>query len=313
MSKFVRKTIILAKIEVTPGTDPVPTGAANAILVRNCSITPLEVTQEERNFIRGFFGNYDSIPTLKKVKLSFEVELAGSGTAGTAPGYGPLLQACGTTETLVAVTSASYAPNSLGTTAKSVTIYYNVDGLNHKLTFGRGNAKLNYKANGIPFITFDFVGLDGGYADTALPTPTYTAFQAPLAVTPTNTPTITLLGTAVALESLSLDFGNQVEQISRPGATDQILQTQRLSTGSIVFEMTSVATKDWLLAVKTPTLGALSLIHGVGAGKILTLAASNVQLEQPAFSDQQGIQLVQFALRFVPTNAGNDEFSLTNT
>lgn len=313
MSKFVRKTIITAKIETTPGTDSVPTGAANAILVRNCTITPLDITQEDRNIIRGFFGNYDSIPTIRKVKLSFECELAGSGTAGTAPAYGPLLQACGTTEALVAVTSATYTPNSLATTAKSVSIYYNVDGLNHKLLYGRGNVKMNFKANGIPFLSFDLIGLDGGAADIALPTPTYTAFGTPLAVNATNTPTITVLGTAVALESLMLDMGNQVQQISRPGATDQILQTDRKTVGSVMFEMTSVATKDWLTAAKTPTLGALNLVHGVAAGKILTLAAPNIQLTQPQFSDIQGIQMVQFTLKYNPSNSGNDEFTLANT
>lgn len=313
MSRFTRKTIITAKLEVTPGVDPVPTGGANAILVRNCTVTPLDLTQEDRNIIRGFFGNFDSIPTLRKVKVSFECELAGSGTAGTAPAYGPLLQACGTTEALVAVTSATYLPNSLATAAKSVTVYYNVDGLQHKLLYGRGNAKLNYKANAIPFISFEFIGLDGGATDVALPTPTYTAFQAPLAFNSTNTPTVTVLGTAVALESLTLDMGNMVQQISRPGATDQILQTDRKTVGSVMFEMTSVATKDWLTAAKTPTLGALNLVHGVGAGKILTLAAPNIQLTQPQFSDIAGIQMVQFGLKFNPSNAGNDEFSFVNT
>lgn len=313
MSKLVRKTVITAKIETTPGTDSTPTGGANAILVRNCQITPMDISMEERNLVRGFFGNFDSIPTLRKVKVSFEVEYAGSGTAGTAPAWGPLLQACGMTETLVAVTSATYAPNSLGPTAKSVSMYYYVDGILHKLLYAKGNAKFMWKANGIPYISFDFVGLDGGYADTALATPTYTAFQKPLAVNATNTTTSSILSQAVALESLELDLGNQIEQISRPGATDQIQQTNRNVAGSIMFEMTSIATKDWLTAVKNATLGALSLVHGTTAGNILTLAASNVQLTQPQFSDVQGIQMLQCALQYNPSNSGNDEFTIANT
>jgi hypothetical protein len=42
MPLLTRKRLIVAKIESTYGTDPTPTGA-NAILVRNLEITPLEV------------------------------------------------------------------------------------------------------------------------------------------------------------------------------------------------------------------------------------------------------------------------------
>lgn len=174
MSKYIAKTVILAKLEATPGTDPTPTGAANAMLVRNCSIKPLELSYEERNIVRGFFGSFDALPTMRKVKISFEVEYQSSGTAGTAPAYGPLLQACATTETLVAVTTATYAPNSLAATQKSVTIYYNIDGVQHMMLYGRGNATIRVKANGIPYIAFEFIGLDGGQTDVALPTPTFT-------------------------------------------------------------------------------------------------------------------------------------------
>lgn len=38
MTRLVRKTAILAKIETTYGTDAVPTGIANAILISNQSI-----------------------------------------------------------------------------------------------------------------------------------------------------------------------------------------------------------------------------------------------------------------------------------
>jgi hypothetical protein len=59
------------------------------------------MTYAERNLVRGFFGNFDALPTIKKVKVSFEVEYAGSGTAGTAPAWDGLLQACGCSSTNV--------------------------------------------------------------------------------------------------------------------------------------------------------------------------------------------------------------------
>jgi hypothetical protein len=45
----------------------------------------------------------------------------------------------------------------------------------------------------------------------------------------------------------------------------------------------------------------------------MTVAAANVEVQSPQFSNIQGIQMVQFGLRFNPTTAGNDEWSIVNT
>ena len=112
MPLLTRKRLLLAKTEATYGTDPVPTGAANAILVRNLEIVPLQSDIVQRELIRPYLGNYEQLLAQTRVQVTFEVELAGSGTAGTAPAYGPVLKACGLSETLVTSTSATYAPVS---------------------------------------------------------------------------------------------------------------------------------------------------------------------------------------------------------
>lgn len=311
MSKFTRKTVIAVKTEVTPGTDIVP-AAGDCVLVRNPVITPLDMTYAERNLVRGFFGNFDAIATIKKVKVTFEIELAGSGTAGTAPAWGTALQSCAALETIVAVTSAAYTPQSPG--IKTCSIYYNVDGMLHKIVWCRGNATFKLKANDIPFIAFEFIGLDTGATDTAILTPSsFGTFKTPLAANKLNTPTFSLFGVAtLALENFELNFGNVNQQVSRIGS-EQILHTDRKTVGTVMFEMTTVATKDWLAQVKTNALGALNLVHGTVAGGIITIAAPNIELQSPQFSDIQGIQMVQFALRANPSVAGNDEWSITNT
>lgn len=48
MAKSIRKTLLLAKIQTAEGVDPVPTGAANAILLRNVTATPLSAEFVER-------------------------------------------------------------------------------------------------------------------------------------------------------------------------------------------------------------------------------------------------------------------------
>ena len=111
-----RKRTILAKIEGTYGTDPTPTGSANAILCRNLNVTPMETDQASRDLIRAYLGNYENLPAAIHAMVEFEVEIAGAGTAGTAPGYGPLLRACGFDENLnaSAVTGTAQSGTSTG-------------------------------------------------------------------------------------------------------------------------------------------------------------------------------------------------------
>jgi hypothetical protein len=310
MAKFADKTVIAAKVEVTPGTDITP-GAADCIVIRDGHSTVLEMSYAERNIVRGFFGNSDALPTLTKRRVTFEVELAGSGAAGTAPAWDGLMQACANSSTNVPATSQTWAPQSPG--VKTLSLYYNMDGVLHKLLYGRGSASLKYKANDIPVIGFDFMGLDIAATDTALLTPSsFGAYIRPVTVSKLNTPTFNLLGTAAALESLDFNLGNTNELVSRVNS-ESILHTGRKVTGSVTIEMTSIAVKDWLAAVKAATLGALQLIHGTVAGNIITLNAANTQLMNPKYSKQQGINMISFDIKANPSNAGNDEYSLVNT
>jgi hypothetical protein len=95
MPKFWRKKTLLAKIEGTYNTDPTPTGAANAILAVEVEWDPMLGEDVNRNLELPAFGNQGTVPIDLHGRLSFKVELAASGAAGTAPAWGPLLRACG--------------------------------------------------------------------------------------------------------------------------------------------------------------------------------------------------------------------------
>ena len=136
MALLSRKRLILVKTESTYGTDSSPVGT-DALLVRNLDITPLSGDIVSRDLIRPYMGNYDQLIAQNSVAINFEVELAGSGTAGTAPKYDAILKACGLAATIVASTSVTYAPVSAS--FSSATIYFNVDGVLHKLTGCRGS------------------------------------------------------------------------------------------------------------------------------------------------------------------------------
>ncbi len=309
-SKKFRKLAILAKMEVTYGLDPVPTGAANAMVVSDVEITPLDGDEVERNNVQPYFGNQGALQATQFARIKFNVELAGSGVAGTAPKYDPLLRACAVGVTVAAGVSVTYAP--ITEALESVSIYANVDGVNQVLAGVRGECKPMLDAKGKPVLQFEFMGLWAAPSDTALPAAVYTGWVKPLAINKVNT-IATLHGIAVAMSHFDLAFGNQVVKRDLV-AVDTVEIVDRKSTGSIVFEQTPVATKNWVSEAQQKTLGNLSIVHGITPGNIITFNATGTcELGKPSYQNQDGIQMVNMPLRFQPTSAGNDEWSIVLT
>lgn len=145
MPKVQRRRTILAKIESTYGTDSVPTGNANAILVTDLNVSPLAADIVDRNLIRNYMGSSDQLIANARVECDFSVEMAGAGTAGSAPAYGPLLRACGLAETILAapVTGSAQAGTvntiTLAAGASAVDNIYN--GLLLSITSGTGSGQ----------------------------------------------------------------------------------------------------------------------------------------------------------------------------
>lgn len=305
MSYRSLKQVLLAKPEVTYGTDPVPTGALNALAVSNVKINPLNATEIDRKIVMGYFGNQGKIIADVHVTLDFDVEIAASGTLGTAPGWGTLMKGCAMSETIVAVTSVTYAP--ISSAEQSLTLYLNIDGKQRIIKGARGNVKAKLSAKGDPLWSFSFIGLSMADTDTALPAATLTAFKAPLGVAPGIT-TATLHGLAGNIADFSFDVGNKM--IYRPLINNESVQfTDRATTGSITLEDVPVATKDFYGICKNGTLGAFTLTHGVTAGQKVQLNASAVQLHGMQTSEADNIEMLQFNMAMIPT-AGNDEFSI---
>jgi hypothetical protein len=308
MALLTRKRVILAKIETTYGVDPTPTGAANAILVRNLNVTPQSTQLVGRELIRPFLGNFEQLEASTHVELDFEVEAAGSGAAGTAPSYSCLLRACGLAETVTPTTKVEYKPVSSG--FESVTVYFNVDGVLHKITGARGDVELTINSAQIPVFKFKFVGIYNAPTDTAAPSVTYTGFQTPLVANSTNTPSFSFFGVSPILQDLSFQLGNQVDYRTLIGS-QYVQLTDRKAAGQATFQADTIATKDWFSTALANNLGALSITHGTAAGNKVKLASSTVDLLAPTYTDNNGVQMIQVGYVMVPTTAGNDEFTLS--
>ena len=80
-NRYIRNTAILAKLETEYGTDAAPTEAANALLVSNVSINPLNAQNVSRDLIRPFLGGSEQLVGVANIEMSFDVEFAGSANA----------------------------------------------------------------------------------------------------------------------------------------------------------------------------------------------------------------------------------------
>ena len=307
--RYFKKMSILAKIETTYGVDAVPTGAANAMLMTDVTITPLKAAQkDERSLPLGYDGNQGMLVNTFYGELQGSIELVGSGTAGTAPAWGPLMRACGMDQTITAGVSVAYAPVSYG--RESVSLYFNLDGVLTKLLGVRGTWKLAFEPGKIPKIVFSLTGLFSAMTDTAFPTNTYTAFKTPVLVSDTNT-TFSIHGVSVPLHSLDIDFGNKVE-LYLPVNSTSVEITGREVSGAASVEASSVAAKDWAGIFKARTRSTLSVVHGIAAGYIATLAAPSIEIGEPEVTQVQGIVANKIPLAMCPVS-GDDELTLTLT
>ena len=222
MALLTRKRVILIEAESSYGTDPTP-GASDVVLVRDLSITPQSSDVVSREVVRPFLGAFQQLLANTSVEVTFSVELAGSGTKGTAPRYGAALKACGLSETIASNTSVTYAPVSTG--FSSVTIHYNTDGVRHKITGARGSVALNATVGEIPTLEFTMQGIYNAPDDSALPTVTYGNQATPLIFKDGNTSSFQLLSHAGALQSISLDLGNEMVYRELVGGTKEVLIT----------------------------------------------------------------------------------------
>lgn len=310
MALLAAKKQILAKTEVTYNTDPTPTGSSNAIQTSDLNITPMAGPTVSRNLDKSTLGNDLQIQVGTYVQLSFMVEIAGGGAVDTAPAYGPLLEACGFSETVNASTSVVYAPVS--TSFDSVTIYFEHDGQQHIITGARGSVAMSLNPGEIPHFAFSFTGLYNTPTSTSDATPDYSAFQTPLPVNNTNTTTFSLHSVSATMVQCSLDVACNVVYRNVVG-NESVELVDRAPSGQCVIESPTISTKDWFSTAVNSTTGALSIVHGTSAGNIVTIGAPNVQIVSPTYGESDGISTLQLGLSLVPGSGGNDEITITTT
>ncbi|MBP5857294.1 hypothetical protein KAJ83_09760 [Marivibrio halodurans] len=306
MALKFRRRAVLAKIEDTYGTDAEPTGAANAIQLSDVTLNPMEGEEVERNLVGRSIGEQGKLLVGLHTVLEASVELAGSGTAGDAPAYGPLLRACGFSETIDAGVEVVYAPVSADEEAAS--IYFNLDGQRFVMLGARGTTSFSVSARGLPRISVRMTGLWSEPSAGAYPTGDFSAFVKPLPVSKANT-TFALHGFAAVMHSLEVAQNNEIAHRDLVNE-ESVIITDRGFAGTAVIDMPPLATKNFFAIAKSEALAALQLVHGTTGGNIAQIDAAKVQIGRPTVGEAQGVATLSLPIWLTP-DAGDDDFTLT--
>jgi hypothetical protein len=304
------KTILFKK-EATYGVDATPTSVANAALTRNFRRTPVQVDNLERNLDVPSRGRSASANTNARTAFSYELEIAGSGAAGTAPAWMEHLEACGMiAPVLVAATSATQRFAAAGALLSSATCY-SWRGDQRVASIGaRGSFGWNFTAGAYPFFNFTFTGLlpAGSPVTGVAPTaPDFTRWKAPVEVNTANTD-FTLDGYAAKLQSFTGDIGAQPAVRNLVGE-NAVQRGNHAITGQIVIKAPSVTERDYFATLKVGSEIAIELIHGTDPGNIVEMTLGFVQILQ--IEEQEDGDDLMYSINYgANVRAGQDDLIL---
>jgi len=316
MSRSMKQTLIRAALEVSYGTQPTMNNS-DALLISNPSHRIIR-NLVDREIWLPHLGATEQLVAARVAEMKFAVELAGSGTAGTAPAWGKLMRACGFAETVTAANRVEYNPVSEA--FESLTFQYFRSGVRYTSRGARGTAKLMLPAFGIPKIEFSFMGFETNANEAAIPgNYDLTAWKRPQVLTDEMAGDIRLGvsyatgalsgGTAMASRGLEVDVGNKVEHMELLGG-ERISITDRIATGKMSTALTPAEEVAWRTEINTNTNATLGFSWGTTAGNRGLIYAPRVQRVDPQGEDYKGDLLLATDLRFQPTEAGHDDFLL---
>ncbi len=327
-----RHRALLAKIEAAYKADPNAAPADDAVQTVGLQVAPLDAEYAPLDEDRAILGARAQALTIARAGAKFGAYLAASGDAGSAPAWGPLLRACGFSETATAGNRAGGKADNAALRAYYGKVEYKpvsaafesiwldafIDRNRHAMAGCRGTFELAMNSGELPMLNFDFQGLWRPVATAARPSLDVSGFKAPRAVTFAATPACSLHGVDVVLNKLTISCGNDLQHVDDPG-DERIALVGREVTGSIAIQLPLASAKDWFAAARSVTTGALKVVHGedgatdatYGAGAIVEVSAPKAQVTNPRIGESKGRHMLEMDLRLLPDGpAGNDELSI---
>lgn len=308
------RALILARSENTYGTDPTPANNTHAILTTEPTFEVMGKTIA-RNVVMSTFGQIGRVNIGEGLKISFGVEVAGSGNNALAPRIDPLIKAMSFTGNTGA-NNTLYTPNSDFNTA-SATIYFYYDGRLHKLIGCVGESmKLTAKSSEYATLEFTLRGLyaNNHASDVAIPTPTYNQSAPPVA----RSANVVLSTFTPPLQTIGVEVTNTIGpsyDINSANAVTRVRVTQREVKVSADPEVVALSGNNsfdpWGLW-HNATEQNISFTIGSVTGNRLVVTANNAQLgAAPKYGQREGIPV--YNLEYVcnvTLGGGNTELTL---
>ena len=291
----------LFKKETTKGTDSVPTNLLNGVRIeKDFAVTP---TAEKIPYkpVKLTMGGLKSLTGRKTITLTVPTLVRGSGTAGTAPEIGDLLQACGLSETISAGTSVTYAPLSTGLV--SGTGYAYIDGLLCKALGAVADTSIECTIGEPIKATFNVqAGFDVAPTAVACPTITQDAVQ-PIVMTSAD---VVSDGTTLKVGAFTLALGNEMGDHYNTGENTYTVADRN---ATITITKDSVSTvADWN-ALVAGTEFAITSTFGTVAGNKMQLNAPKAVMTAESMAERNERTTKELTFELVET-AGDDQFSV---
>jgi len=284
---------------------------AHAILISNASWSHEGLRMHQREAAKNTMGPLASLYGGRLKPVTFDVEIKGSGTAGTAPEFSEILECCGFVETVVAATSVTYDPTSVQANISSGTLEYEDDGYVHTLTGCRGNVSLNLEAGKPGMIAVTLTGHVESSVDGSLTA----AYDSTVPEVYIDAP-FDFGGYAAVISKLTFDMSNKLAMPPSVSAADgygEIRITDRDVTGSFDPEATLKAANDWEALVTGNTTAALDTgVIGSAEGNRFRVQMPACRVTDLSQGDRDGIRTYEVPLQAVESS-GDDQVSLAFT
>ncbi|ODC02727.1 hypothetical protein BFW38_03365 [Terasakiispira papahanaumokuakeensis] len=314
---LMRKSYVVAQLESTKGEDAQPTAADILPITQIGSYTPYDGNTQSRERMRPYLGAVEQVNVSPRASIQLTFPLYGAGTAGEVPFVGRVLRACGMAETVVPAADdgatgalVKYTPTSAD--SETLTLWFERDGRLQRLTGAVGAPTLDLSTEGFPTLQVTFTGAYNRPEVSPLEGVSFEESLTEIPVNNQNTPKFAVHGQDEVMQSLSVDFGNNVawkNLVGYEGAD----RTDRQPSGQVNIRARgaeeSLAYFEMMESHRQVKTGSLEIVHGVNEGNIIEFRAPQAQLSSISDQDSDGRLHYQFDLSLLPEK-GDDEFEL---
>lgn len=321
---LVRKTLCLAKTEVTPGTAEASLAASAAtpdttLLFGTGTIFQLQQKNIDKPVLSTSLTPQKQLAGRRLYSINPQTVLMskGAGGAGGFPWFAPFLKACGLAEvaagTVTSGQTGSWTYTPVSTSFKSCTTWIYADGILHKIGGCLGTFSLDLKAGEAPDLSFDLQGFLAAEpaGNTANPSPV---------TLPTNNMKI--------VESLGMTIGSYTPVARSVKFTQGMGRTERGDVNSpsgfkgihlpsrqgmlelqIEREIDTTTMNFYNLQKTASVANAISFTHGADSQSAILFSATQPQLLDITEGDDGGIATWNLKYMIGNTTADSD-FSL---